>query len=142
MILISLFFLLVSLGGILYLVIRKIPLLLLVPENLIDESFLNRPSRIKTLARSLIQWYHERKHIHWFLHTSESVLRRVRIVFLKLENILLQLVKRVQEKKEEHLSRKNENYVSELARWKKENGIGKPEQIASEEERNQPVDPT
>jgi len=136
MIVISLIFVLASLGSVVYLIVRKIPLLLLVPENLINESFLNRPSRLRVLARLFVQWYHERKHIHWFLHALESVLRRVRIVFLKLENISLRLVKRVQEKKEEHLSRKNEGYVSELARWKKENGIGKSEQVDSDKNQN------
>ncbi len=133
MILISLIFVLASLGGMIYLVIRKVPLLLLVPENLINESFLNRPSRIKLWMRVFVQWYHERKHMHWMLHMLESVLRRTRIVFLKLENISLRLVKKVQEKKEVQVLRQNENYVSELTRWKKENGISKSEQIDSGE---------
>lgn len=133
LIFVSLFFVLASFGGMLYLVVRKIPLLRLVPEQLINESFLNRPSRLKTWGRMLVAWYHERKHIHWFLHTLESALRRVRIAFLKLENTSLRLMKKVQEKKEEHASRANEHYIFELSRWKKENGIGKQEQTDSNE---------
>lgn len=133
LIFVSLFFVLASFGGMLYLAGRKIPILRLVPENLISESFLNRPSRLKTLGRMLVAWHHERKHIHWFLHALESALRRARIVFLKLENFSLQLVKKVQEKKEEHASRKDERYASELSRWKKENGIGKQKQTDSDE---------
>ncbi|MBU6415226.1 hypothetical protein KGQ34_03245 [Patescibacteria group bacterium] len=134
LIFISLFFVLASFGGMLYLAGRKIPLLRLVPEQLINESFLNRPSRLKTWGRMLVAWHHERKHIHWFLYALESLLRRVRIAFLKLENTSLRLMKKVQEKKEEHALRTNEQHNSELNRWKKENGIGKQKQAGSKAE--------
>jgi|SRR3989344_3714486 len=88
-----------SFGGIIYLVSRKIPFLMAVPENIINESFVTKPSKIKVALEQVKGYFLEKKYEIPVLAFIEWFLRRIRISFLKLEHFSFRFLKFVQERK-------------------------------------------
>lgn len=85
-----------SLGGIMYTISKKVPFLLAIPENIINESFVTKPSKIKLLFELVKDYIREKKYEWPLLTASEWLLRKIRIIFLKNEQRCFRLLRIVQ----------------------------------------------
>ncbi|OGZ99435.1 MAG: hypothetical protein A3G49_01835 [Candidatus Sungbacteria bacterium RIFCSPLOWO2_12_FULL_41_11] len=88
-----------SFGGIIYLVSRKIPFLMAIPENIINESFVTKPSKIKVAIERIRGYFIEKKYEIPILAFVEWFLRRIRVSFLKFEHLSFRFLKFIQERK-------------------------------------------
>ena len=75
------------------------PFLMAIPENIINESFVTKPSKIKVALEQLKGYFLEKKYEIPVLAFMEWFLRRIRISFLKLEHFSFRFLKFVQERK-------------------------------------------
>lgn len=110
---------------------KKIPLLLQVPPQLIEESFVTRPSRLRKYVEPIILFFRERRYgdlyhaiLIWFLEWFRVRLLRVeRMVFTRLEKL----------RRRNHPSQPEEGiYLNHLKQWKvakRVNGEGLPQAI-------------
>ncbi len=89
-----------SLAGIVYMVSRKVPFLLAIPENIIDESFVTKPSKLKVLVERVREYVAGRKYEEPFLLFVGWWLWKIRIVLLRLEHKSFALLKRIQERRQ------------------------------------------
>ncbi|MDO8499991.1 MAG: hypothetical protein Q7S66_05070 [bacterium] len=113
---------LLSLGGVFFIISQKVPLLLAVPEQLIHESFVTKPSRLKNIelwAKSLLEW--ERYEVAGMLFL-EKTLRRTRILLLKGDALVSDWLARLQNRSKNAPPREA-RYWQELRTWKEGNGI-------------------
>ncbi|OHA06990.1 MAG: hypothetical protein A2934_03265 [Candidatus Sungbacteria bacterium RIFCSPLOWO2_01_FULL_47_10] len=89
-----------SFGGIAYIISRKVPFLLAVPENIINESFVVRPSKAKVYFERLKSYFIERKFEIPALSFFEWFFWKIRIIFLRCERISFLILKNVQRRKQ------------------------------------------
>lgn len=92
---------------------QKVPFLLSVPEQLIHESFVTRPSKIKraeAYLRSLLHW---ERYEPGFIRFLEKMLRRIRVLILKSDSFVSGLLAGLQ-KKEEAEATRSPQYWAEL----------------------------
>lgn len=122
-------------GYTLFLVWRKIPLLLQVPQQLIEESFVTRPSTLTRYVEPAIAFFREGRHRELYYATLVRVLHRVRLTLLRLERVVYGMLESLHERSE-RLTATEERYWSELKTWKHEarlNGNGHiPEAVLTE----------
>lgn len=80
-----------SFGAIVYLIGNKIPFLLSIPKNIIEESFVVRPPRFKVFSDGVKKYFSEKRYEIPILGLTFFVVRRFRISFLKLERVFFNL---------------------------------------------------
>lgn len=117
------------------LVRRKLPLLLQVPSNLIEESFLTRPSRIKTYTAPVIDYFRSRRYRQLYRSVLVWGLHRLRLSLLRFERVIFRTLEALRSE-EEYLTSTEEQYWSELKQWKqeaKENGAELPHAVLASE---------
>lgn len=122
--LISLIFFLISAGAAARMIQRKIPLLVQVPEHLIESSFATRPSRIASAVGPVAAFFRDRKYLDLYYAGLVRVLHRLRLVFLRLERTTFRILESIQARGM-RLTKAEERYWNELRQWKqdgRENG--------------------
>ncbi len=114
---------------------RKIPLLLQVPPQLIEESFVTRPSTVRRYADPVVSFLREGHHRELYYALLVRVLHWVRLTLLRLERIVFRTLESLHERSVE-LTVTEERYWKELKTWKHEaklNGNGHiPEAVLTE----------
>ena len=88
-----------SFGGIVYVVAKRVPFLLSIPENIIDESFVVRPPRFKVFADSINKYFSEKRYEIPFLEFFFFIVRKLRILFLKFERIFFNLQQKIKNRR-------------------------------------------
>ena len=110
---------LASLAGVFFMISRKVPLMLAVPEQLINESFVTRPSRLKDaerFIRALAKWERYEVALMLFL---EKTLRRTHILLLKGDALVSGWLMRIQNRSRT-ASPREAHYWQELRTWKED----------------------
>ena len=113
---------------------RKIPLLLQVPQQLIEESFVTRPSPIRKYARPVIEFFRERRYLQLYYAGLVRTLHWIRLWLLRLERVVYRMLQALQER-DRGISETEERYWSELKQWKhegKQNGGRIPHEVIAE----------
>lgn len=113
---------------------RKIPLLLQVPVNLIEESFVTRPSRLRKYFELAREFFRQRHYIELYYSGLVYTLHWVRLTLLRLERIVYRMLESIRQRSE-RLTATEERYWSELKSWKQEtrkNGNHIPEGVLTE----------
>ena len=114
---------------------RKIPLLLQVPQQLIEESFVTRPSTVKRYTEPAVAFFRDGHHRELYFAVLVRALHSVRLTLLRLERIVFRMLESLHQRSE-RLSATEEQYWSELKTWKHEvrqNGNGHiPEAVLTE----------
>lgn len=114
---------------------RKVAFLLQLPEELINQSFVTRPSRVKTWTQPLIEFFREEEYKDFYYGLLLRLVRRSRIILLRLERVSFHLVQSLQNRTKE-LSQTEERYWQELKRWKrvmKRDGASLPDEVLNPE---------
>lgn len=121
--LISLTIFLLALGGMVFIVRKKMPLLASVPDNLIEESFVIRPQRLHRFLERTKTLYQEKYHHYLVFSFLERLIMSVRDFIAFMEQGLLWLLHRVQSRQNGNgSSLKRLRYLNRLHAWKKKNG--------------------
>lgn len=110
---------------------RKIPLLLQVPQQLIEESFVTRPSRLKKYFDPVVIFFREERYRDLYYAVLIWVLHRLRVWLLRLERLTFRALEAVQARNR-RLSETEEKYWSELKQWKqgaKQDGASTPHEV-------------
>ena len=105
--------------GMVFMVWRKIPLLLQLPEQLIEESFLTRPSRLKSSIAPIANFFGSARYRSVYRGVLVWVLYRVRLWLLRFERIVFRMIEALRNE-ETHLIDTGEHYFSGLKQWKQE----------------------
>lgn len=108
---------LASLAGVVFMISKKIPLLLAVPEQLMNESFTTRPSRFKNaelLTRTLLDWERYKVAAILFL---EKTLRRIHVLLLKGDALVSKWLTQIQNRSR-IASPRESRFWQELRTWK------------------------
>lgn len=100
-------------------VLRRIPLLLQVPHQLIEESFVTRPSRIKIYLEPITQFFREHRYRDLYYAGLVWLLHRLRLWLLRLERVTFRLLESLQARERE-LTATEERFWGELKQWKVE----------------------
>lgn len=98
---------------------KKIPLLLSVPQQLIEESFVTRPSYLKTYLGRVMEFFRSGRHRELYYAGLVRMLHWVRLWLLRLERMVFRMLEALQERSRE-LTATKERYWSELKTWKHE----------------------
>lgn len=109
---------------------RKIPLLLQVPPQLIEESFVTRPSRLTRFLEPVEAFFHERRYRELYYLFLVRFLHRVRLWLLRLERGTFRMSEALQARGRRW--EETERYWSELKLWKraaKQNGASLPPDV-------------
>ncbi|KKU50901.1 MAG: hypothetical protein UX72_C0030G0005 [Parcubacteria group bacterium GW2011_GWA2_47_10] len=88
-----------SLGGVVYMISRKIPFLLAIPESIIDESFVTKPSKLKVFLERIRTYVLGRDYEEPILAFAEWLLRKIRIALLRFEHRSFAVLKFIQERR-------------------------------------------
>lgn len=115
---------LVSLGGMVVLVWKKMPLLRAVPVQLIEESFVTRPSYVDNFLNRMKARYQERYHHYLVFSFLERLIVTLRDIVAYAEQGLFWLLRHVQNRQNGNGSSKRVRYLNRLHAWKKKNGNG------------------
>ena len=110
---------------------RKIPLLLQVPQQLIEESFVTRPSRIKEYLDPVVDFFVHGRWRDVYYATLLRILHGVRLWLLRLERLTFRMLEAL-ERRGESLAKTEERYWGEIKQWKHEvrqNGNSLPEKV-------------
>ena len=86
----------VTSGISLALVLRKIPLLLQIPPQLINESFVTRPNRLKEFSDAVIEFFRHAHYWDWYYRVLIWSLRRLRVSLLRLERTTYRFLERIE----------------------------------------------
>lgn len=123
--LISLTIFLFALGGIAFMLWKKMPLLASVSDNLIEESFVIRPQRLHRFLERTKTLYQEQYHHYLVFSFLERLILAVRDMIGQTEQGLLWLLRHVQSRQNgSGSSAKHARYLNRLHAWKKKNGNG------------------
>ena len=120
-----------SVGSALVLGWRKIPLLLQVPQRLIEESFVTRPSRLKKYTEPVLIFFREARYRDFYYAGLIKTLHRLRLWLLRLERVTFRALEAVRGRSR-RLSEAEEKYWSELRQWRqgtKQNGNSIPHEV-------------
>lgn len=98
---------------------RKIPLLLQVPERLIQESFVTRPSTIKRCLDPVAAFFIERKYKDVYYTAAIKLLGALRLWLLKTERLIFGILESVQNQNR-RWAQSGKGYLGELKEWKQE----------------------
>lgn len=98
---------------------RKVPLLLQVPQQLIEESFVTRPSTLKRYTEPVIAFFRDDHHKELYYATLVYVLHWVRLTLLRLERVVFRMLESLHQRSE-RVGATEEHYWSELKTWKHE----------------------
>lgn len=98
---------------------RKIPLLAQVPNQLIQQSFVTRPSRLKQFIDPVAAFLRDGKYRDLYYIVSIKLLTVIRVWLLRLERRTFQALERMQNKSRQW-SETKDGYLSELSQWKQE----------------------
>ena len=102
------------------------PFLMAIPENIINESFVTKPSKIKVALEQLKGYFLEKKYEIPVLAFMEWFLRRIRVSFLKLEHLSFRFLKFVQERKRVlKIPKAKREYLESMQNEQGQNGNGK-----------------
>lgn len=126
---------LVSAAYAILLVWRKIPLLLQVPSQLIQESFVTRPSHLKNYLDPLVDFFREDKFRDFYYSVLIRTLSALRLGLLRWERKIFRWLEVAQGRSHEWTERDN-GYLSELKQWKqavRENGNALPQAVLKPE---------
>ena len=96
---------------------RKIPLLLQMPQQLIEESFVTRPSRLRKYFSPVAIFFREERYRDLYYAALIWSLHRLRVWLLRLERLTFRALEAVQ-MRNRRLSETEEKYWSELKQWK------------------------
>ncbi|OGZ32824.1 MAG: hypothetical protein A2V69_03305 [Candidatus Portnoybacteria bacterium RBG_13_40_8] len=91
----------ISIIGILVIVLRKVPVILRYPRHPFEETSLLE--RVKTKINSS-NFFHE-----IFIHRTEKILRRIKIIVLKFDNFLARIVDRLRDRLKRRKEEEQEN---------------------------------
>lgn len=111
---------------------RKIPLLLAVPQPLIRESFVTRPSRVRRYAEAALEFWYSRRYRELIYALLLKWLARLRIWLLRLERLTFRAMEAVAARRHGNGGNGNGQYWSELKQWKqeaRENGNSLPHDV-------------
>lgn len=114
---------------------RKIPLLIQVPQRLIHESFITRPSRVKQYLDPLVAFFRNGKYREVYYSLLAGVLGGVRLWLLRMERSVFRMLEAVQTESR-RWSKNDQSYWGELKQWKqdkRENGEALPESVLNPE---------
>src|SRR3989344_9172556 len=101
------------------LVWRKIPLLLQVPHQLIEESFVTRPSRLKRWEEGVARFFREQRYYDFWYSGALGFLGMVRVRLLRMERSVFQLAT-ILEVKSRDFSEERQRYWESLKGFKTE----------------------
>ena len=110
---------LVASGSAFMMVWRKIPLLLQVPPQLIEESFATRPPRLKTYLQPALDFFRSGRYRGVYQTALVWMLHRIRLWLLRLERFVFRMLEALR-REEKNLSETEERYWGELKQWKQE----------------------
>lgn len=96
--LITLTIFLASLSGIALIISRKVPRLMSLPERLIHESFVTKPSKFHVAAVSLSALIEWRRYEFLLVRFLEKTLRRIRVWILKSDAFVSKILALLQER--------------------------------------------
>lgn len=119
----------------LWLVNRKVQLLLQLSDELINQSLAARPSRLKTWTRPVVEFFQDEEYKDLYYGFLLRMIRRSRILLLRLERVSFHLVQSLQARTKE-LSKTEERYWHELKSWKrvmKRDGASLPKEVLNPE---------
>ncbi|RJQ36719.1 hypothetical protein C4552_02395 [Candidatus Parcubacteria bacterium] len=108
---------LASFGGAGVLVWRKIPLLLQVPQQLIEESFVTRPSRLKRLVEAVARFFREQRYYDLWYTTALWALNLIRVRLLRMERSVYHLAS-ILEAKSRDFAEERQRYWENLKGFK------------------------
>lgn len=103
---------------------RKIPLLTQVPQRLIDESFVTRPSHLKQYFEPLLYFFRERRYRDFYYSALIKALHWTRLRLLRLERRIFTALEALQARNP-RLADNEKQYWNGLKQWKqdvRENG--------------------
>lgn len=98
---------------------RKIPILLHVPPQLIEESFVTRPPTVKRYAEPVIRFFRDGKLQELYYAALIGILHWIRLTLLRMERVVYRMLESLHERGEE-LTRTEERYWGTLKTWKHE----------------------
>lgn len=98
---------------------RKIPLLLQVPQQLIEESFVTRPSRLRRWFAPVAAFFREQRYRDLSYVFLVAVLRRLRLRLLRLERLTFRVLERLEARRESFVPPAG-RYWTQLRTWKQE----------------------
>ncbi len=101
------------------LVWRKVPLLLQIPPQLIEESFVTRPSYLKTYLGLVVEFFRSGRHRELYYAGLVRLLHGVRLWLLRCERMVFRMLEALQARGRE-LSATEERYWGELKTWKQD----------------------
>ncbi|MDO8600026.1 MAG: hypothetical protein Q7R73_00190 [bacterium] len=127
---------LISLSGMVFLVWKKMPLLRTVPDQLIEESFVTRPSYVDNFLSRVKARYQERYHHYLVFSFLERLIVALRDIIAYAEQGLFWLLRHVQDRQNGNGSSKRVRYLNRLHAWKKKNRNG----LKQDEEDSSSVD--
>lgn len=98
---------------------RKIPLLMQIPPQLIEESFVTRPSYLKKYLGRAAEFFRSGRHRELYYAGLVRTLHWVRLWLLRLERLVFRMSEALQARGRE-LSVTEERYWGELKTWKQD----------------------
>lgn len=122
-------------AGTFLMVWRKIPLLVQVPERLIEESFITRPPRLKLFLGPIVEFFRSERYREVYRTILVWALHRLRLWLLRFERLVSRMLEALRNE-ERLLSETEERYWSELKTWKQEsrdNGADVPKAVLASE---------
>ena len=114
---------------------RKIPLLTQVPQRLIDESFVIRPSHIKRHIGPLLYFFRQRRYRDFYYSALIKALYWTRLRLLRLERRIFTALEILQARNS-RLADNEKQYWNGLKQWKqdaRENGNHIPRAVFNPE---------
>ena len=120
---------------------RRLPLLIQVPDQLIEQSFVTRPSRLRGYAMPMIEFFSQGKWRETLLEVAASALAWIRKTLVRMERATSSAIATVESRSSEL---DTEKYWSQLKEWKdvvKEKGADVPEEKTHDPELS-PVEAT
>lgn len=114
---------------------RKLPLLLQVPQQLIEESFITRPSRLRRQIAAAEWFFRSRSWKKTSRRLAVNVLTQFRLWLLRTERRTFQLLETLQNAERDR-GMTNGQFLGELKQWRqeeKQNGTPLPETVLNPE---------
>ena len=85
-------------AALIFFVSRKIPQLVAISDEVIRERLAEDSARFRFIAVNLRELYRQRGYLLLFLQYFGKILHRVHILFLKIDNMVVLMLRRVREK--------------------------------------------
>ncbi len=111
---------------------KKIPLLIQIPQQLIQESFVTRPSRLKQIVEPVWGFFKHGRYGDLYYFSLAWFLGKMRLRLLKTERTVFRMLEAAQARGQKWSERREQSYLVGLRQWKdekKQNGTNIPETV-------------